>query len=503
MREQIVLDRVNGTYLTAACSPSIGQELSERFSFEVPNAQWMPAVREGRWDGVIRLYNPLNGLIYNGLLDEIKQFGEDYNYDVVLKDSVQRPIEISDEELRRIIASFKLPDKLKIRDYQFDAYAKAIRDQNAIILCPTASGKSLIQYLIIRTLLQEAGLSKLILIVPTVPLVRQMYGDFKEYGWENIDDEVQMIFEGQSQVITKKLTISTWQSIYNKQKKWFSQFEGVLGDEVHMFQAKSLKGIMENVTNAYYRIGLTGTLDESKTSEMVLKGLFGPVEQITTTVDLINANYLSPFDIRCLLFSYDKNTYKDIWQPHRGSRQLKYQDEVRWLINNSKRNNAIIKLALSLPGNTIVLYRFVDQHGVKLAEKAKQVVERLGLDIPIFFVSGKTDPGGEFREALRPIVNGLTKSTTFASFKSFATGTNITNLHNIILAHPSKSKVQVLQSIGRVLRKSTDGRAARLWDIGDNLSLGKDQNATLHHMIKRVGYYSQQGFNFTTRKVAL
>jgi superfamily II DNA or RNA helicase len=66
-----------------------------------------------------------------------------------------------------------------------------------------------------------------------------------------------------------------------------------------------------------------------------------------------------------------------------------------------------------------------------------------------------------------------------ASYKTFSTGINIKNLHNIIFGSPSKSKIRVFQSIGRVLRKSDNKDVALLYDVADDVSWKSHKNLTL------------------------
>ena len=71
--------------------------------------------------------------------------------------------------------------------------------------------------------------------MPTTSLVEQLYKDFKDYGYDS-DKYVHRIYEGHSKETDKKVIISTWQSIYNQPKKYFSQFDMIIGDEAHLFK---------------------------------------------------------------------------------------------------------------------------------------------------------------------------------------------------------------------------------------------------------------------------
>jgi superfamily II DNA or RNA helicase len=90
-----------------------------------------------------------------------------------------------------------------------------------------------------------------------------------------------------------------------------------------------------------------------------------------------------------------------------------------------------------------------------------------------------------------------------ASFGTFSTGVNIRNLHNIIFASPSKSRVRNLQSIGRGLRQSEGKQKAVLYDIADDLRFKKHMNFTLKHFVERVKIYTEEQFPFKIYKIGL
>ena len=87
-------------------------------------------------------------------------------------------------------------------------------------------------------------------------------------------------------------------------------------------------------------------------------------------------------------------------------------------------------------------------------------------DLKVFYVHGGID--AEQREKVREITEKETDAIIVASYGTFSTGINIKNLHNIVFASPSKSRIRNLQSIGRVLRKGDNKTSAVLYDIADD-----------------------------------
>jgi superfamily II DNA or RNA helicase len=285
--------------------------------------------------------------------------------------------------------------------------------------------------------------------------------------------------------------VSTWQSIYKQTDKWFQQFSAVIGDEAHLFKSKSLTAIMSKLKTCPYRIGTTGTLDGTNTHRLVLEGLFGRAYEVTKTKALMEKQILSDLKIDCLLLSYPDLDRESV-------KRAKYQDEIKWIIGSPRRNKFIAKMCASLKGNTLVLFQFVEDHGKVLNSLVRDCI---GEHRKVFFVHGGTEAAD--REEIRKIVESESDAVIIASYGTFSTGISIRRLHNIIFASPSKSRIRVLQSIGRQLRVSQDKTTARLYDLGDDLSWKTWKNHTLRHMNERMRLYEAEGFDHKLVKIQL
>lgn len=141
----------------------------------------------------------------------------------------------------------------------------------------------------------------------------------------------------------------------------------------------------------------------------------------------------------------------------------------------------------------------VDKHGKILYDMIKNT-KMLG-DRKVFFVHGGVDASD--REEIRRIMEIEQDAIVVASFGTFSTGINIRNLHNIIFAMPTKSSIRTLQSIGRGLRQSEGKNIATLYDISDDLRVGKYMNYTLKHMVERIKIYNEEQFPFKIYKIGL
>ena len=478
----VQIEKFDEVYIKVKAEPSVMMEMSEYFTFMVPGAKFMPAYRSKFWDGKIRLLNVMTGLLYAGLTKYVEEFCKSRDYEIeYLTDFSSENFSI--KEANDFIA--KLKPTMQPRDYQIDAFVHAVRERRALLLSPTASGKSFIIYLLVRYYAKRT-----LILVPTTSLVSQLASDFADYGFDS-DTFVHRVYAGQDKGSTKPITISTWQSVYKLPKEFFSQFDVVIGDEAHLFKAKSLTSILTKLSGCRYRFGFTGTLDGTETHKLVLEGLFGAVRKVITTAELIEQKHLAAFKIKAIVLSYPDEARKMI------ARANDYQSEMDYLVRLDARNKFIRNLALSLEGNTLLLFQFVEKHGKELYAKIKEEAS----DRKIFYVAGTVE--GEEREEIRKIVENESNAIIVASFGTYSTGVNIKNLHNVIFGSPSKSRIRNLQSIGRGLRKSDTKTAATLYDIADDLSWKNKKNYTLLHFMERIKIYNEEKFQYKIYKVSL
>ena len=484
----IIVDKVNEVYLKIEADASIRRELSEYFCFEVPGYKFVPAYRNRVWDGKIRLFSYATGQIYAGLYPYILKWCDDNKIQVVDGAKIV-DTKVDLELVDKFTKALKVP--MEIRDYQKEAFIHATQKNRCLLLSPTASGKSLIVYMLVRynmIRLKEQN-KKILIIVPTTSLVEQLHKDFKEYGWTP-EKNVHKIYQGYEKDTDRNVVISTWQSIYNQPKKWFQQFGMVMGDEAHLFKAVSLTKIMTKLEKCKYRIGLTGTLDGTKTHKLVLEGLFGAVNKVTSTTELQENKQLADLKIICLVLQHDKDVRHML-------KDKTYQEEMDYLVRSEKRNKYIRNLASSLQGNTLCLFQYVEKHGKELYESIKTKA----VDKQVFYVHGGVDT--DVREKIREITEKSDGAIIVASYGTFSTGINIRNLHNIIFASPSKSRIRNLQSIGRGLRLKDNNSAATLYDIADDISYKEKENYTLAHFRERINIYNDEDFNYEIHNIDL
>ncbi len=475
----LLIEKVNEVYLKIKTEPHIEYELRDRFTFEVPNKKFMPQYRNRYWDGFVHLFNMKTKRIYVGLLDKIVAFCENHAYTYQFENNKYYglPFEVNEFVSKEGVKEYiNKISNIKPRDYQIDAVYDALRYNRKLLISPTASGKSLMIYALVRYFVQKDN--KVLLVVPTTSLVEQMFKDFEDYGWD-AKNHCHRIYAGRERTNVNEVTITTWQSVYNLDRGFFEDYDVVIGDEAHLFKSKSLVNIMDKLHHAKYRFGFTGTLDGTQTHKWVLEGLFGPSYKVTHTKKLMDEGHLSNLDIQCLVLKYKPQKFET------------YEDEIQFLISNEKRNNFIKNLSIDLKGNTLVLYSRVEAHGEVLYNLINKSVDSKR---KVFFIHGGVK--AEERESVREITENEENAIIVASYGTFSTGINIKRLHNIIFASPSKSRIRNLQSIGRVLRKGRMKSKAKLYDIADDLATTSRKNYTLNHFIERIKIYVQEQFNY-------
>ena len=493
----IEIEKVNSVFIRIRAERNIILDLAEDFMFAVEGAIWSPKHKNngGLWDGNIRLLNSMTGQIYAGLEKKVIAAAQDRGYTVK---SYIETNDIPDDLGYDLVDRYCVGDKYKKRSYQNDAVVTCLREKRAFMISPTSSGKSLTMYLIARYIMEEMKETVLI-IVPSTGLVKQFLKDIQEYSGDTMD--IQIIYAGQDKNIESPLVITTWQSAYKLGNDWLNQFGCVFGDEAHEYTAKSVKSMLEKMTNVEYRFGFTGTLDEDETpiDPLVLEGLFGPIKQVVTTRELIEDGTLADFKVKFLILKHTGDNAKAIhtFSKKKANKKKAYQNEIKFLDSHEARTDFICNLAKSQVGkNGLIFVNKVEDHGHKIYEKLRGINSHT-----THYIHGKIKV--DERERIRAEFEEHTDNIAIATYGTTSRGVNIVNLDYIIFAHSSKSKYRNLQSIGRVLRRGEGDSKAVLYDLTDDLTFMNNSNYSIEHFKKRVELYSKEGFEYSIHKFNL
>jgi len=315
-------------------------------------------------------------------------------------------------------------------------------------------------------------------------LLNQTYEDLIEFG---IDEEDIHKLRG-SKDNSAKITITTWQSIFKLEPEWFQCFDSVVVDEVHLAESASIRGIMEKCQNAHHRNGLSGSLRDSKTAELVLRGLFGPIIKTTTTKELIDRGRSAKLKVISSRFGYDRIRAD---RPDLFENRLEYMDEIKFLLAIKARDRAIFDIIQNRDKdeNVLILFRF-KKHGKRLVD----LYRKLYPDEEVYVIHGGIK--GADREFAKKRANEGKGVKLFATYATLSTGVSIDNLNVGVLASPVKSKITVIQTVGRYLRVSEDKDSVDIYDIFDDLELGpNNQSYCANHAEERMLRYIEQEFD--------
>jgi superfamily II DNA or RNA helicase len=471
--------KINETYLRIYAEEGPLKEIEDKFKKRPENYRFDPRYPQ-HWDGYVKLFSKKERLFYIGLLPELVDFLKKSKYEYRIEGEFIST-NFSEVEALEFIKTLDIPEKYQVRDYQLKYFIKCVRNRRAICLSPTNSGKSLIIYLLYRYFNKRT-----LLCVPTIGLVTQMFKDFKDYGYQNAEENIHLIMEGSEKKSNKPLVISTWQAIYDEKRNFYN-FDVLIGDEAHTFQAKSLKKMMEKMIKTSVKIGLTGTLTNDPLANMTIQGLFGPVCKFISTDQMIKKGFSSPVFIKILELKHEKSPFRD------NQLFLDYQIEKDYICQSPERIEFVKNLALSLKGNTFIMFRNI-AHGRTIRDAL------INSGKQIYYVDGKDS--AENRELIRLAVeNSKTDSITICS-TVFQTGINISSINNLIFVHPSKSRIRVLQSIGRGLRIAEGKAILNIFDISD-LLVDTGINTTIIHSRERIKMYEAENFPFKEYKILL
>ena len=408
------------------------------------------------------------------------------------------------------------------------------------------SGKSLIAYLFYRYCMDNN--ISLLITVPSVGLVSQLYSDFQDYVSDdhNVEDNVHCIFAGQEKDTNKKCVISTWQSLATiEDPTWFKRFGFYICDEAHLAKGAEISKIIDKLNTCRYRVGMTGTLSGAAMHEIEMQARFGDIFKMVTTRELIDRGILTDIHINCMRLTYSKDEVKRF----NAFCKKDYQREIDYILNSVERNDYIVELGLTTPGTSLMLFNRVEGHGMLLMEmlEAKCVEHKK----KVFYISGKVK--AKERERIRKLLDGempLYNTVTFtdgstkifddevqpyrditsmvgsslpdtyyaendntsrivanvdqsegayvllASYGTMSTGISIKKLDSLILCHPYKGRILNLQSIGRILRKSITKDLVELYDLIDDFRMGKKENHTYKHGTIRMEIYESEEFEY-------
>jgi superfamily II DNA or RNA helicase len=514
----VVIEKISEVHLKISGSSDAEQEIKDYFTFKAPGYKYHPRFKARMWNGDMSLLDMRTKRLPAGNITRLLDFLKDEDIEVRFVENELHglPTSIDDEITREEIKEFCLSLKpwsfkqleetgngyLEIYEYQIDAIYESLRNRRLTLISPTASGKSLILYCIIRWFLHKDSTFRIILTVPNIGLVNQMFADFDEYSHKNgwrVEDLAQKLFTGQSKELTKQILITTWQSLKNVipksgGSKVLNTYDAVLVDEAHSAKGKELQILLAAMTLIPYRIGTTGTQTDP-VNQLLIEGMLGPIYRVVTTKELMDGGKVSQMKIQAVVLRYTAEERKLVSQKTKKKASYEYPQEQEFIHTHTKRNRFVRNIALACEGVTLVLFKSKD-HGKLLFNTIKERATK-----PIYYVDGDVD--GMVRENMRQHINKTHEDCILVcSYGTFSTGINIPSIRNIIFAGTSRSSIRVLQSIGRGLRLYKD-KMLTLIDLVDDIKYLSKKNFALNHFEERLKIYQREQFTIKIKEVQL
>jgi len=359
--DKILIKDLNESYtLIQTNNLELKKKIANTLTVEVPNHQFDPLFRAGMWDGTKKFYKVKDThlIITKGLkslvLDYLDKTKQHYEHSFI-----DKPFNVTNEEIDSFIKTLNLP--FSPYDYQIKALKSMLEEKRLVIKSCTGSGKSLMIFLFFMYLRK---LNKnVLLVVPSISLVDQMFSDFKDYGFKDINDVLLIGGEHNSNkdLKSKPIVISTWQSLQYMDKESFDVFDAMVVDECHLAKAEALDRILKYNTNSSWKIGLTGTIPRDKISRLTLISTLGKTKTIITAGALIKRGLATPISIVSLYINYLE---EDISLLHKN---LEYKNEVKFIEKHRYRNILVSNIIskVSEKGNTLALFTHIE-HGEEL-----------------------------------------------------------------------------------------------------------------------------------------
>ena len=481
----MIIHKRNESFCFLECQDSdIHMKIYRNFEYYVDGYKFNPLYKMGKFDGKIKLYLFAKRLFPLGLIPQLKSFLDDLGVDYSEVGFEQKK-EIKEEQLLKFIDTLNL--SFPPRDYQVKLVLDAINSRKGIFVAATSSGKSLSQYILAMYSIYVLK-KRVILIVPTTSLVSQMESDMKEYGISE-DISVHTIMSGKAKIFDDDLIISTWQSLQKKDVQLElkeTEFGMVITDEVHKAKSTVLKTIIQEVlTEIEYKIGVTGTLPKNQLDKQTLIGIFGEPQKIINAKDLVDRGLGTDLDITALYLKYTEADCKYV-------RKLRnYAKEVSYINEHVRKINFISKFAVSrakLDHNSIVFF-----NRRNFGEAIFESIQELYDGKKVFYVDGSVP--ADVRESIRKDFENNTGIILVASTKTFSTGISIKRLNTGIFAeNPGKSAITLIQSLGRFLRQHKSKEVSHIFDIVDDLRVGKYENYSFKHFLERIETYREESW---------
>lgn len=494
----------NNQTIRVECDEIINRQIHERFRlfdfgayFGMQQyAKRSPHYTIIRENAYVNMYDKDNKTLKSGLLKELTTFLKEENieFDVDTK-LLKRYKKVLDlDKCLSFMKSLTIRNEdkeiIEPYDFQYNGVLELLRLPQRLCLSVTSSGKSLIMYMLLRVMLQFTSVKKILILVPRVMLIKQLYDDWDDYSFGDlsyINEETVLKYSTSSKKnnFDKSIHICNFQGLRNLDDEFFKQYDMILCDEVHKSSNKTTQDIIEKCVNVKYLYGVTGTLPDPKKNEIdfyKIKSNFGEIFKLTDYKMAISEKIVTDFVIQPIRFNYNVNKIVD----DDGNEQRLGLIEEKAVVRqySKQRNNYLLDIATS-EKNTIYLLDDINSYGVDFYQQAQKRYPNKKIHIL------NADTKADERDELRKIINKTNDNIIIATYALLSTGWSVKNLYNLVFLQSRKKHIDIFQSIGRVLRKHKDKSYATVYDVIDEFNYN---NIYSNQYKERTKYYIQEEF---------
>lgn len=429
--------------------------------------------------------------------------------------------DMTKQEFAEYVKSWGLT--LEPREYQIEAAWLILKYRQSLSELATRAGKTLILYIVARTAMEVLGCKKILLIVPSIHLVKQGAEDLSQY--KEFFNSEQIWAQGEH-VETANLTIGTFQSLVLKadrrSKKYnpdfFKDYDFVCVDEAHKLPCKSIKTILalDFMKRVKLQFGFTGTLPKPNTIEnFCCQAMMGPKIQEISPRELIDSGYLAEPIIKQFRLKYNDGYLDTLiecaeylcsnYVKKDGKEQLLPIEQRKFTMSHIKQLPGPIQQIKKLydkhqyadylqsmvraASQSLVLEQMMVQRSAKRVEHMDKIIQNLNKNVIVFahnteYINYLTK---HFKERFPDKqVKKITGSTTLkkrqqaidemlnannvilvGSFGAVGTGLTFKNVDYVIFAQSFKSEIITNQSLGRAMLRTADKKDFYLYDIID------------------------------------
>jgi superfamily II DNA or RNA helicase len=356
------------------------------------------------------------------------------------------------------------PDS-RLRPEQIDVINKCLDNGRGLVQAYTGFGKSLCLSKIAEGFLLNNS-HPFLIVVTSKKLLHQLYDEL--FSWTGI--KANRIGDGFLECSDKPgVTIGIINSLYNNLDKpefcnYLNKVGGVIFDECHTYLNMQGTSVLAALQNTIFKIGLSATVwreDKARSSAILYQGLFGSVlVRYEPKHGIDNDRILNP---NIVFIKHDYTTkgnryYVAQYLSKNISPGLFSNMERSFIIEHEERNRLIARVAKKLieinPGLTIIVVKSVRETKNKLPHSTliqQAVLRELGEEPEI--IHGQTK---KIEDKFKEMAATKTSKIYIVSQKLIMTGVSINAITNFIIAGGGKSDIDLIQGIGRVVRKGSN-----------------------------------------------